>query len=143
MPNNKYQVGDRIGPDNIELVEKLPSKGGHSYGNFICPHCSEHKIFYARISHVANGQIRSCGCLAYKARQKTAAITGKKNKINILGQKFGHLTVVEETSQRIDRKVVWKCQCDCKNHTIVYVAGKDLRAGHTTSCGCVKSQGEQ
>ena len=143
MPNNKFKVGDKIGPFQIELVEILGSRNGHNYGYFICPNCPEHTKFLARISHIASGQIQSCGCILNKTRQRVAAETGRNNKINMLGQKFGHLTVIEETNKRVDRKVIWKCVCDCKNHTVVYASGKLLRSGEITSCGCIKSQGEQ
>ena len=53
---------------------------------------------------------------------------------DLTGQKFGKLTVLEITSERRNRQVVWKCQCECGN--IVYVVGQALRDLHTTSCGC-------
>lgn len=36
---------------------------------------------------------------------------------------------------------MWKCKCDCGS--IIYVRSADLRNGHTKSCGCIKSFGEQ
>lgn len=54
-------------------------------------------------------------------------------KINLAGQRFGQLTVIEE-SGRIRKEVAWKCKCDCGNY--VTVAGYNLRSGHTRSCGC-------
>lgn len=58
--------------------------------------------------------------------------------INIAGQKFGRLTVLEKAANRKTSggKVltIWKCQCDCGN--IVNVESQRLRKGHTTSCGC-------
>jgi hypothetical protein len=35
-----------------------------------------------------------------------------------------------------DQKARWLCQCDCGNQTIS--TGRDLRAGHTKSCGCLQ-----
>lgn len=36
------------------------------------------------------------------------------------------------------REVLWLCKCDCGNETTV--SGKDLRSGHTKSCGCFQRE---
>ena len=41
--------------------------------------------------------------------------------IDLTGQKFNKLTVIEKTDERKNRQVVWKCRCDCGN--ISYVVG--------------------
>lgn len=48
---------------------------------------------------------------------------------NIVGQKFGMLTVLEELP---GYKVL--CLCDCGNKTIVQKGS--IKSGHTTACGC-------
>lgn len=57
-------------------------------------------------------------------------------KKNLIGQKFGRLTVLEETNKRNSQgSVVWKCKCDCGN--IVYKTTTSLtRKRGTKSCGC-------
>ena len=35
---------------------------------------------------------------------------------------------------------MWECKCDCGN--IIVVFGKYLDNGHVSSCGCLKSLGE-
>lgn len=57
-------------------------------------------------------------------------------KVDMLGRKFGLLTVVEEAEERKDGKVCWICKCDCGNECTVI--GKNLRNGNTQSCGCMK-----
>lgn len=48
---------------------------------------------------------------------------------NLIGQKFGRLTVLEYKGNR-----KWLCRCDCGNEKII---GKsDLTSGKTKSCGC-------
>ena len=60
---------------------------------------------------------------------------------NIIGEKFGKLTVVEETNGRTaGGNIVWKCLCDCGRYTLVDTGS--LRSGNTQSCGCIQSQGE-
>lgn len=60
------------------------------------------------------------------------------SKINMIGKKFGKLTVLEECEERKERRIVYKCKCDCGN--ISYVIGKNLRNGTTKSCGCLRRE---
>lgn len=53
-------------------------------------------------------------------------------KINLIGQRFGKLTVLEETDKRKNKSVVWKCQCDCGN--IVEYSTKQLRSDGIEMC---------
>ena len=56
--------------------------------------------------------------------------------IDLTGQRFGRLTVIERSNIKKDRTAaVWKCQCDCGNTKII--AGRSLRSGNTASCGCL------
>lgn len=53
---------------------------------------------------------------------------------NIVGEKFGRLTVVENLGHDSKMFAIWRCRCECGRETIV--RGADLRNGHTKSCGC-------
>ena len=58
-------------------------------------------------------------------------------KLNLIGQQFHCLTVLEEvpkTERRNPKQVEWKCQCECGNITTVIT--NYLTSGHTKSCGC-------
>ena len=65
---------------------------------------------------------------------------------DLRGLRFGRLVVLErdynKEQQRLKEnkrpKVYWKCMCDCKNQ--VSVQSSHLISGHTTSCGCVRSE---
>lgn len=57
--------------------------------------------------------------------------------IDITGQKFGKLTVLSEAFRK--KNVYWNCLCECGSATVVI--GSNLRNGHTTSCGCNKTDG--
>ena len=60
--------------------------------------------------------------------------------IDITGQKFGKLTVIENAGKlNGSRCYSWKCRCDCGNECIVL--GTMLRNGNTKSCGCGKYDG--
>ena len=56
--------------------------------------------------------------------------------IDLMGQRFGRLVVIEKTKERRGGCIVWKVKCDCGR--ITTAASYDLRCGDTTSCGCSK-----
>jgi len=57
---------------------------------------------------------------------------------NLRFQKFGRLTVLEPSSKRSAKCIVWKCRCDCGK--IVEVRSSLLLNGNTSSCGCLKRE---
>lgn len=57
--------------------------------------------------------------------------------IDLTGQRFGRLTVIEYAGTDKGGKARWRCRCDCGKETIVI--GKNLRSGRTKSCGCLHS----
>lgn len=59
-------------------------------------------------------------------------------KIDLTGQKFGRLTVVEQGINR-GKHILWRCVCECGAENI-QVEGYDLRQGHTQSCGCYQQE---
>lgn len=57
--------------------------------------------------------------------------------INLVGERFGRLTVVERADSK-NCHVRWLCKCDCGKECIVH--GTSLKSGNTTSCGCYKTE---
>ncbi len=53
--------------------------------------------------------------------------------IPMVGKQFGRLSVLNFHQSRNGR-ALWFCRCKCGTPRIV--SGKDLRSGHTLSCGC-------
>lgn len=62
------------------------------------------------------------------------------SKLNLAGQRFGRLTVLEEAPRRVTAAghsfTRWACICDCGNVVVTFTNG--LRSGHAKSCGCLK-----
>lgn len=58
-------------------------------------------------------------------------------KIDLTGQVFGRLTVVQEAGIDTRGEKLWMCECECGN--VVNVLSSNLRTGHTKSCGCRRS----
>lgn len=113
----------------IEPVKERATNGGIRW-KCIC-NCGN--IVYPTINNLKRKHTTSCGC----AKENFI----KSCKIDIIGKKFGYLTVLnEEESQKAGKRKV-KCLCDCGNIHICSVT--DLTTKHTMSCGCMcKSKGE-
>lgn len=96
--------------------------------NCLCLRCL--KKFCVLQQNLLNGNTKSCGC-------------GKSK--SLIGLYFGHLKVIGEDYSKIDarghRIKRWKCLCDCGS--IIYVTTQKLKSGHTKSCGCAGSRGEE
>lgn len=58
---------------------------------------------------------------------------GRKT-LDLVGKRFGRLTVVEYDSCNQHGKSMWNCRCECGNTCLV--RGTRLTSGHTKSCGC-------
>ena len=85
-----------------------------------------------------SGTCKSCGCL-----KKETDHAPKGNIIDLIGQKFNHLTVIDRAGSDHRGEALWKCECDCSSHTQIIVLSSNLRTGHTQSCGCERrSHGE-
>ena len=99
-----------------------------NYGKYFRCKCDCGKETVVRSDKIESGHTKSCGCFNKSSHTN-----------NLIGQKFGLLTVVEPTSQRdASGMIIWKCQCACGNFS--YASGTDLRAGRYKSCGkCYKA----
>lgn len=95
--------------------------------------CGNEKIFYA--TNLKRGLSISCGCFR---RDKLSQLYFE----DLTGQTFGRLTI--ESLNSYDEKnnsYFWNCICECGTKTIV--SSNHLKNGHTQSCGCMISAGEE
>lgn len=93
----------------------------------------KYKCECGNIGEISSASLRvgtqSCGCLI----KENINIS---NKNNLLGQKFEHLLVIEETNQRTNKgNIIWKCKCDCGNEC--FASTSILVNGDKKSCGCI------
>jgi len=120
----KNLLGQTFG--KLTVIEEMPHQNGLSMWKCKCE-CGNTCIRSS--ANLKREGIHSCGC--YNKEQ----ITNLKKK-NLLNQKFGKLTVIEETQERDNAGcVIWKCQCECGN--ITYVSTNALTSNNTISCGCI------
>jgi hypothetical protein len=58
--------------------------------------------------------------------------------IDLVGQRYGRLCVVDRASNNSQGKTRWNCVCDCGNTKVV--TSWDVRSGGTRSCGCFRTE---
>ena len=61
-----------------------------------------------------------------------------KSNQELVGQKFGRLTVLEWAGKDKKRNVLWKCLCECGKGKII--RGSTLLHRKNLSCGCLASE---
>jgi len=63
--------------------------------------------------------------------------------IDLTGQKFHHLTVIERADDYVSPKgqhqTCWRCRCDCGNETVVTTSNLRREKKPVISCGCIQS----
>ena len=62
----------------------------------------------------------------------------KLKPLDLVGQKFGRLTVLSRSGTTKDGHSEWLCKCDCGKTTVVN--GNYLKRGTTKSCGCLQKE---
>lgn len=58
--------------------------------------------------------------------------------IDITGNKYGRLTVIQHLGVKTRRTHYWRCQCECGN--IIETSGDNLKKGNSKSCGCISKE---
>src|SRR5271165_3167144 len=79
---------------------------------------------------LTSGHTRSCGCL----NRETAAENGRKSLKNLVGHRFGRLTVMALADVTKRGAARWIAYYDCGGATVVNA--RHLTSGGTRSCGC-------
>lgn len=122
-------VGQKFGM--LTVSDAYTKKDGSGKFRTICVcKCECGNIVEKKLDHLKRSKddpLFSCGCTDWMRNDKRA--------INVIGEKFGRLTVLEEFKENKIRKL--RCKCDCGNEVII--AKRDVLSGHTKSCGCYHS----
>jgi 5-methylcytosine-specific restriction endonuclease McrA len=112
----------------IVLEEAGRNKFGRVLWKCLCD-CGTIKIVNS--NNLRKGDTSSCGCL--NVERVSEAI-----KVDLKGQRFNRLSVLEEAGRDKWYSVLWKCICDCGNSIIV--CSSALGSGNTKSCGCLQKE---
>lgn len=113
------ETGNRYG---ILTVIKRVENDKHGKAKWLC-RCDCGKEIEVVGSALRKGNTKSCGCRVLSAETRE------------IGKRYGNLTVIDFAGRSpIDKKLLWKCKCDCGNITTVRTA--HLHSGAVKSCGC-------
>ena len=122
--NKESMVGKKFGRLTVLRLDKDSPK-------LVC-RCDCGNITKVYHTNLIKGLTKSCGCY-----QKE--VVSKRLLEDLIGQKFGRLTVIELFKHPTDNKrTYWKCKCECGKEPIVRAGS--LKAGNTKSCGCLKRE---
>lgn len=120
-----YLIGQKI---NKWTILEIIITNKHAQAICECECGTIKPVWVQNILHNAS---KDCGC----GRKSYLKEKGTKN---LVGQRFGKLTVVEllEESNKFHRRQ-YRCKCDCGNEIVT--SSICLIGGHTKSCGCLVS----
>lgn len=115
--NKRYFIGKQFNKLIPFLTIRKPNSA-HIYLKCLCE-CG--KEIDVRATLLKNNNIVSCGC---------------HSRFNLIGQKFGRLTVIAFSKKNKNKHLVWECKCICGK--IKYIEGDVLKRGDANSCGCIQ-----
>lgn len=120
-----YLIGQKV---NKWTIHDIIKKGKQAYA--VCE-CECGTVKDVRVLNILYGYSKDCGC------GRKAMLRETRTK-NLVGQKFGKLTVVEllKDSNKFNRRM-YRCKCDCGNEIVT--SSICLTGGSTRSCGCLVS----
>lgn len=127
---NENLIGQKF--NYLTVIALLPERAKNRQKIYKCQ-CDCGNYINVRSSDLKTGNTKSCGCYNIQNLSNRA--------IDLTGQTFGHLTVLEKGQGKVQGVLYWKCQCSCG--AVVNVPSRNLREGRTISCGCIKSKGEE
>lgn len=89
--------------------------------------CKCGNITYVTSNALKHGT-KSCGCYS---RENAS----KRSRKDLVGKKFGRLTVTSYSHTNEKGRAVWNCKCECGNS--IKVSSSYLLSHETKSCGCL------
>ena len=131
-------TGQRFGNWVVEKRASNPPKTCQVFWECVCD-CGARGVVGG--TALRRGTSTHCGCKTVEKRLNTMLRNhGGQHPllINLVGKRFGRLTVIERDPQSKPKSVKWICKCDCGNTTSVN--SQLLRNGHTVSCGCYQRE---
>lgn len=106
------------------------TKRGEVIWDCICD-CGNHVSVIC--ASLRSGNTKSCGCF------KTDS-TSKRGTNNLIGQRFGRLTVIKRVGSNQHGKAIWLCRCDCGKEKEVVSTHLTRSKDPIKSCGCYRKE---
>ncbi|MGS1095841.1 hypothetical protein ACVCNR_14785 [Aquamicrobium terrae] len=119
----------------VVLAREGRSRSGKLLWRCICD-CGTEKVVFG--ANLRNGKTKSCGCIRREqllARPNPGRTNPRPRRADLIGQKFGRLTVLRRAGKTSNGEATWACRCECggDKEATTY----NLRCGLTKSCGCL------
>lgn len=156
---HKWPIEKALRAEKHEVVNKNPRPKdtyshmdltGRRFGKLTVLHRADededytYEDKYGRIHRTCKWVCKcDCGNIAKVVQKnlisKGTTSCGCNRSIEMIGRKFGKLTVIERAPDKVsgDKKTIyWYCKCDCGNPNLTIASGNNLRSGNVTSCGC-------
>lgn len=127
MAKFKYNAGDKLGPNQITMIERLyKTKNGDWIGKFECPQC--HKAYETYLDYIVRGKVHQI-CPECQSKKRSSKI------LDLRGKTFGELTPIQLLDETdTEQGAIWLCQCSCgrkcKASRKVLMSGEKLSCGH-------------
>ena len=115
-----FKIGDVVG--ELTILSKKVNDDNHL--KYLC-RCSCGKEIW--LNGFELNHRRTCGT--------------HNNPEDIVGEIFGKLTVLASTNEIRGGQRMYLCECECGTQTLI--GRSNLITGHTSSCGCINSKGEE
>lgn len=119
----------------VEYAGSIHDKSGKIRHYWKCE-CECGNVIESRMDWIESSRagLKSCGC----SKLPPSLWANGGNHIDIIGNRYGRLLVIDREENDHRGKSRWRCQCDCGN--MVVVVSYSLRSGATRSCGCLSVQ---
>lgn len=128
MIKDEDYIGKRFG------MFTVLSKGNCSkIRKYVCQ-CDCGNIVEVNVYNLKDGRSTNCGCVRNSKLSKLS-------KMDLVGMTFGRLTVIKQVETNSNKKICYLCKCECGN--TCKVVAQSLTTGHTKSCGCTQSHGNE
>lgn len=116
------EPGDKFGRWTVIRQAEASSKDGRKMAECKCECGVVRNVI---LKNLYSGGSISCGC--YK--NEVQHVLGLKNEI---GNRYGSVTVIGESNNRIDNRATWVVKCDCGE--VFLMSGKQLRKNKFPGC---------
>ena len=106
----------------------------NKYTRWVCK-CACGNEVEIRTNVLRTGKVQRCPACSRKYTTEILIENNKSRVLDLVGKRFGRLTVIKKAESKPDGRVRWLCKCDCGKEKIIL--GQLLRDGMTQSCGCL------
>lgn len=132
IPDMADITGHQFGKWTVVGFDRRDKEGGDRYYWWVECSCKDKTRKSVRLDILKAGKSQSCGCHKLEMSALQPAKNWAAKQDDVIGQKFGELTVLEFYESKGDHWY-YLCRCDCGKESITMLS--NMKKGHTKSCG--------